>query len=56
MGLSGMVDGTEVLLGNLDLMQLYNVEVSSWGREYLKSWSSLGRTVVFVALDRKVIS
>jgi Cation transport ATPase len=55
MGLSGLVDGKQVLVGNLDLMQLYNVEVSNDDKNHLKMWSNLGRTVVFVAVNDKVI-
>ena len=54
MGLSGVVSEKAILVGNLDLMELYNVEVSREAKEYLDEWSLTGKTVVFVAIDSKV--
>ena len=67
MGLSGVVGGVGggcggkaveggvlVLVGNLDLMKLYDVEVNDKEIEILHQWASHGKTVVFVATDNKV--
>ena len=52
--LSGTVNEKLVLVGNLDLMELYNVEVGEFERNCLSDWSSIGCTVVFVAVDQQV--
>ena len=54
MGLSGIVRETDVLVGNLDLMKLYNVTVEVAEMNILNDWSSAGKTVVFVAIENKV--
>uniref|UniRef100_A0A7M5TRC8 P-type Cu(+) transporter n=1 Tax=Clytia hemisphaerica TaxID=252671 RepID=A0A7M5TRC8_9CNID len=54
MGLSGVVSEKEVLVGNLDLMQLYSVLVSDKEKTLLEDWSNMGRTVVFVANEGRL--
>ena len=62
MGLSGVVDEKRVLVGNLDLMKLYNVEIKDTCEdckiaaceECLFEWSENGCTVIFISVDERV--
>ena len=62
MGLSGVAvaalggdeKSVEVLVGNLDLMKLYKVDVRENEIEILNEWASHGKTVVFIAINGQV--
>lgn len=61
MGLSGAVVGGEddekdvqVLVGNLDLMNLYKIDVGEAEIEILNEWASHGKTVIFIATHGQV--
>lgn len=49
-GLTGIIDGSAVAIGNLSLMEEYAVDVEKF-RERFDSLSSAGKTAVFVAID-----
>ena len=54
MGLSGHVSDHVVCVGNVDLMELFEVDVGEDIRNIIGEWSSEGCTVIMVGIDRKV--
>ena len=54
MGVCGIVDEHLVLVGNIKLLQHYNVEVDDENEQRFYNWSSDGYTVIFAAIDNKV--
>ena len=54
MGLSGEVEEHFVLVGNLKLVQHYNIIVIEEYIQHYNTWSKNGYTVIFAAIDNKV--
>lgn len=56
LGLSGLINNQIVLVGNLELMQVYNMDIDEEYIQCHKAWLLDGCTVVFVAVDNEVKS
>ena len=54
MGLSGSVNGQHVIVGNLALLEKYNVECDEESLQCHKAWQLDGCTAVFIAVDSEV--
>ena len=54
MGLTGTVDGKTVLVGNIRLMDQFNVVVDNVQRSMYRDWAVEGCTVILIAVDGKV--
>ena len=54
MGLTGIVHGQHVIVGNLALLEKYNVEGDEESLQCHKAWQLDGCTVVFIAVDSEV--
>jgi P-type Cu+ transporter len=52
-GVEGMVDGHAVLLGTVDLLKQHGISVDGSEIERAAALQRLGRTVIFVAVDRQ---
>ena len=56
MGLSGSAEGHVICVGNLDLMETFNIEVVDEIHQMVNEWSLKGCTVIFAGIDNKVWS
>ena len=54
MGLSGIVDQHEVLVGNMKLMDHSVVQINIQHRSLVQDWTMDGCTVILVAVDGMV--
>ena len=55
LGLTGLVNGRKVAVGNKKLMQQQQVKVTHQAETVDGEWSKRGQTVVFAAVDGKVL-
>ncbi|XP_057294920.1 probable cadmium-transporting ATPase [Hydractinia symbiolongicarpus] len=54
MGLSGIINGNKVFVGNTALMQKHNVIVDVESKSCFEEWSLDGFTVIFVAIEQEL--
>jgi len=54
MGVKGFVEGTEIFIGNRQLMNIFGIDLSSFLEKRASSSESRGKTVVFFGWDQKV--
>src|SRR3989454_7760365 len=55
LGVNAMVEGREVLLGNLDLMDKFSIQLSGYA-EKVTTLQDQGKTVTFLAVDREPVA
>ncbi len=54
-GIEGQISGSHVLMGNLQLMQAFNIEVSDEVRQQLKMLSEQARTPMLICADKQLL-
>lgn len=53
-GISGKINSDEILVGNLKLIEQYNIECSNTEKEIIDSVSSNGNTLLILVVNRKI--
>ena len=53
-GISGKINSNEILVGNLKLIEQYNIECSNTEKEIIDSVSSNGNTLLILVVNRKI--
>ena len=54
-GVSGEIDGNEILLGNKRLLDEYNINIDQKITDYISDSQEAGNTIIYMAVDNKIV-